>query len=117
MVVKKHSYSWLLFFLLTPFKILGQAPPRPSQETQAQRFTLDQALEFAQKNYPAIRAAQERVSAARAGVAASVAAQSAISGGKYVVLLLLMSVSREYVLCRCDGIRTAGGPSKFALSG
>ena len=44
--------------------------PAPAQASGAQNrtFTLEEAVDFALKNYPAVRASQERVSAAQAGV-------------------------------------------------
>src|ERR1700688_738265 len=47
---------------------LGQTRPAQSSEDQKKRLTLEEAVAFALKNYPAVRAALERVTAAQAGV-------------------------------------------------
>src|SRR6202166_3045148 len=47
---------------------LGQTRPAQSSEDQKKRLTLEEAVDFALKNYPAVRAALERVNAAKAGV-------------------------------------------------
>jgi outer membrane protein TolC len=52
--------------MLTP--LICQAQSSPSQGPPVKTFTLEEAITFAQTNYPAVRAALERVSAARAGV-------------------------------------------------
>src|SRR6266852_9930830 len=39
-----------------------------STETKTRTFTLEEAVDFALKNYPSVRASMERVSAADAGV-------------------------------------------------
>src|ERR1700688_3206096 len=46
---------------------LGQTRPAQSSEDQKKRLTLEEAVAFALKNYPAVRAALERVTAAQAG--------------------------------------------------
>ncbi len=53
----------LLFFMLLCRALRAQAEKPP-----ARVFTLEEAVNFALANYPAVRAALERVSAARAGV-------------------------------------------------
>src|SRR6187399_1683696 len=52
------------------FSALGRLAPAQTQSAeQAKRvFTLEQAVDFALKNYPAVRASLERVRAAEAGV-------------------------------------------------
>src|SRR5207247_4494480 len=63
----KTSIPVLLIFLMPPsFVCRAQAPA--SQGQQVRPFTLDQAIDYALTNYPSIRAARERISAARAGV-------------------------------------------------
>ncbi|MGE0133113.1 MAG: TolC family protein [Blastocatellales bacterium] len=53
--------TWLLLlFLLTPFSFTQKVPPQP--------LKLEQAVELALKNYPAIRAAQAQRQSAEAGV-------------------------------------------------
>jgi outer membrane protein len=47
---------------------LGQTSPAQSGADQKKRLTLEEAVDFALKNYPAVRAALERVTAAQAGV-------------------------------------------------
>jgi outer membrane protein len=47
---------------------LGQTGPAQSSADQKKRLTLEEAVAFALKNYPAVRAALERVTAAQAGV-------------------------------------------------
>src|SRR6516225_9300807 len=56
----------LLFFV----SLLGgsRKKAQSSSDTQLQTFTLDEAVAFALKNYPAVRASLERVRAAEAGV-------------------------------------------------
>jgi outer membrane protein len=56
----------LTVLILPPVVCHGQSPA--SQARQDRTFTLDQAINYALTNYPAVRAALERVSAARAGV-------------------------------------------------
>src|SRR5712691_11780882 len=57
----------ILTFLISPL-LVGRAQSPPSQGQQVGLLTLDQAINYALTNYPSIRAALERVSAARAGV-------------------------------------------------
>ena len=57
----------ILTFLISPL-LVGRAQFPPSQGQQVGLLTLDQAINYALTNYPSIRAALERVSAARAGV-------------------------------------------------
>jgi multidrug efflux pump subunit AcrB len=47
---------------------LGQTSLAQSSADQKKRLTLEEAVDFALKNYPAVRAALERVTAAQAGV-------------------------------------------------
>ena len=47
---------------------LAQTSPALSSADQKKRLTLEEAVDFALKNYPAVRAALERVTAAQAGV-------------------------------------------------
>ena len=47
---------------------LGQTSLAQSSANQKKRLTLEEAVDFALKNYPAVRAALERVTAAQAGV-------------------------------------------------
>ena len=51
--------------------VLGESPTQAQSPsaTQVQTFTLDEAVAFALKDYPAVRASLERVRAAEAGVA------------------------------------------------
>ncbi len=60
--VRLAVFVGLLLGLLPPARA-GQAG-RPAEKT----FTLEQAIDFALKNYPAVRAALEQVGAARGGV-------------------------------------------------
>src|SRR5882724_3526598 len=71
MVVLRSHWKYLraaaaVIFLL----VLGRLAPAQAQSgDQAKRvFTLEQAVDFALKNYPAVRASLERVRAAEAGV-------------------------------------------------
>ena len=64
----KYQFALLLVFSLTTPRLQGQNDPPPKTTGTVKTFTLDQAISFAVANYPAIRAAQERVLAARAGV-------------------------------------------------
>ena len=47
---------------------LGQTSPAESSADQKKRLSLEEAVDFALKNYPAVRVALERVTAAQAGV-------------------------------------------------
>src|ERR1700693_117523 len=47
---------------------LGQTSPAESRADQKKRLSLEEAVDFALKNYPAVRVALERVTAAQAGV-------------------------------------------------
>lgn len=70
--VKSRSQGWksklagLVIAVLLPgcSATLAQS----STETQAKEFTLQEAVDFALKNYPAVRAALEQANAARSGV-------------------------------------------------
>src|SRR5260370_17059527 len=64
-----HKYSRTVIFAIL-FLLLGNATPAqtPSAEPAKRVFTLEQAVDFALKNYPAVRASLERVKAAEAGV-------------------------------------------------
>jgi outer membrane protein len=69
MVPGSHlKYSRMAVFAIL-FLLLCKATPAqtPSAE-QAKVFTLEQAVDFALKNYPAVRASLERVRAAEAGI-------------------------------------------------
>ena len=63
------KYSRTVIFAIL-FLLLGNATPAqtPSVEPAKRVFTLEQAVDFALKNYPAVRASLERVRAAEAGV-------------------------------------------------
>ena len=67
-MLQKHGISWkaLVGALLT-FALVRPAIAQ-STEQQAKTFTLEEAVDFALKNYPAVRASLERVRAAQAGV-------------------------------------------------
>jgi outer membrane protein len=64
-----HKYSKTAIFAIV-FLVLCKATPAqtPSAEQSKKVFTLEQAVDFALKNYPAVRASLERVRAAEAGV-------------------------------------------------
>ena len=63
----KTSILVILTFLSSPSLVCrAQAPASRGQQVRS--FTLDQAIDYALTNYPAIRAARERIAAARAGV-------------------------------------------------
>lgn len=68
MPAKNTTRTLPLFALLALTPLFCQAQSLPAQRQPTRTFTLEQALTFAQANYPALRAAQERVSAARAEV-------------------------------------------------
>jgi outer membrane protein len=63
------KYSRTAIFAILSL-LLGQATPAqtPSAQPAKRMFTLEQAVDFAVKNYPAVRASLERVKAAEAGV-------------------------------------------------
>src|SRR5205814_5517929 len=63
----KTSILVLLIFLI-PRSFVCRAQAPATQGQQVRPFTLDQAINYALTNYPSIRAARERISAARAGV-------------------------------------------------
>lgn len=70
MVPGSHlKYSRMAVFAIL-FLLLCEATPAqtPSAEQAKKLFTLEQAVDFALKNYPAVRASLERVRAAEAGV-------------------------------------------------
>ena len=66
MLLKTLAVAALTILILPPGVCQGQSPP--SQAHQDSTFSLDQAIDYAFANYPAVRAALEHVSAARAGV-------------------------------------------------
>lgn len=59
------TYTAACFFVLT-FSLLRATAQ--SQQTPPKAFSLEQAVDYALQNYPAVRASLEQVSAARAGV-------------------------------------------------
>jgi len=63
----KSKIFLLTVFALTCSRLIGQAQSFSSQGQPVRTFTLEQAIDYAVTNYPAVRAALERVSAARAG--------------------------------------------------
>ena len=63
---RTHPLLIIAIFILPP--LICQAQSSPSQGQPAKTFTLEQAITYALTNYPAVRAALERVSAARGGV-------------------------------------------------
>jgi outer membrane protein TolC len=67
-VLRKHGIFWKasLGALLTV--ALVRPSCAQSSEQQAKTFTLEEAVEFALKNYPAVRASLERVRSAQAGI-------------------------------------------------
>src|SRR4029453_8807934 len=71
MIVLGSHWKYLRAPIVVIFLLaLGRLAPAQTQSAeQAQRvFTLEQAVDFALKNYPAVRASLERVRAAEAGV-------------------------------------------------
>src|SRR5262249_9582457 len=64
--LKTLTATAVTLLVLVPALCQAQAPP--SQARQARTFTLEERIRYAQANYPSIRAALERVSAAKAGV-------------------------------------------------
>src|SRR5437763_2613000 len=63
----KTSILVILTFLSSP-SLVSRAQAAASRGQQVTSFPLDQAIDYALTNYPAIRAARERIAAARAGV-------------------------------------------------
>ncbi len=63
---RTHSLRVVSLLMLPP--LICQAQSSPSQGQPVKTLTLEQAITYALANYPAVRAALERVSAARAGV-------------------------------------------------
>lgn len=61
-----HTVICFFVFVLTLPRVRAQ-----SQQAQPRTFTLEQVVDYAAQNYPAIRASLEQVSAAQAGVALS----------------------------------------------
>ena len=60
-----------LAYIATYLSLFAPALPKAAaqnQQTPPKTFTLEQAVDYALQNYPAVRASLERVSAARAGV-------------------------------------------------
>jgi outer membrane protein len=70
MVPGSHpKYSRTAIFAILFLMLCEATPAQTAPAEQAKRlFTLEQAVEFALKNYPAVRASLERVRAAEAGV-------------------------------------------------
>ena len=63
--------GWIFRFAILLPAVVVVLLPSPSARAQSggkETFNLKEAIQFAQKNYPAVRAALERVQAARAGV-------------------------------------------------
>jgi outer membrane protein TolC len=69
-IVFTHCRRLLKFSILTLFLALcfGRTIPAQTSDASKKVLTLDQAVDFALKNYPAVRASLERVTAAQAGV-------------------------------------------------
>jgi len=63
----RAGLRWMTIALVVLIS-LGQTSPAQSSADQKKRLTLEEAVDFALKNYPAVRAALERVTAAQAGV-------------------------------------------------
>jgi outer membrane protein len=68
-VLEKHRVGlrWITVMLVLLMS-LGQTSSAQSSADQKKSLTLEEAVDFALKNYPAVRAALERVTAAQAGV-------------------------------------------------
>ena len=68
-MLEKHRVGlrWITVTLVLLMS-LGQTSPAQSSADQKKRLTLEEAVDFALKNYPAVRAALERVTAAQGGV-------------------------------------------------
>lgn len=66
---KDHRIALLLTtcFLISPL-LSGQTVPVPSPPPPAKMFTLEEAVDYALANYPAVRAAQEQIAGTQAGV-------------------------------------------------
>lgn len=58
---------WIAVHLVLLMTV-GQVTVAQSSDTGRRLFTLEEAIDFALKNYPAVRAAMERVAAAEAGI-------------------------------------------------
>ena len=67
MSVHRRSLTCIAACLSLFAPILPRAAAQ-SQQTPPKAFTLEQAVDYALQNYPAVRASLEQVSAARAGV-------------------------------------------------
>ena len=68
MPTTKRTHPLLVIAILILPPLICQAQTSPSRGQPVKKFTLEQAINYALANYPAVRAAQERVFAARAGV-------------------------------------------------
>jgi len=68
-VLENHraGLRWITVTLILLIS-LGRTSPAQSSADQKKRLTLEEAVDFALKNYPAVRAALQRVTAAQAGV-------------------------------------------------
>jgi len=65
--VHRTGLAYIAGYLILFAPILPKASAQ-NQQTSPKTFTLEQAVDYALQNYPAVRASLERVSAARAGV-------------------------------------------------
>jgi hypothetical protein len=64
---RRVGRAWITITLVLLIS-LGQTSPAQSSADQKKKLTLEEAVDFALKNYPAVRAALERVKAAKASV-------------------------------------------------
>lgn len=64
---------FVIFVLLLPAWLVRQCPAfaQSAEEANVRTFTLEEAIDFALNNYPAVRASLEQANAARAGVSLS----------------------------------------------
>lgn len=64
----KHRANWKTATSVVLLLALGRPGLGQSDQQKTRAFTLEEAVEFALKNYPAVRASLERVRAAQAGI-------------------------------------------------
>jgi len=67
-VFAHHRGYWKTGLIVALLLAMGTTLSAPSDPQKTKVFTLEEAVEFALKNYPAVRASLERVRAAQAGV-------------------------------------------------
>jgi len=69
--VRRRAFGFVLLLLVVRVTGERRASAQSAEEGKAKAFTLEEAVDFALKNYPAVRASVEQTNAARAGVGLS----------------------------------------------